>query len=167
MIKKFDLVKVDKDYSAISKICKGIEKKTKSDFAGKTAVVIDDSEFGYGLYFKNEGKVWPFPEAALKLIKHNQKNLLHQWENKAEEKKKIHSNLDWIFKNGEKILKEYHGHSMRALWNCIERSAPWGVSGEGYRYFLNIKTILKLARPFLLKHDKEGWLKFCEQHKNE
>ena len=159
--KKGDLVHVDKDLgTAMSHFTNDVD-----------AVVIGSYKDQYGgsdtesftLYIKGQGETSWYEEHQLTLIEHNRLDILKTWEEqeKAEEKQK--SDLDWIFKNGKDVLKSTHGASVSALAKCLGCSNLWGSSGEGFVYYQNAMTVMAMAKPFLEKTDKDGWLDFSKK----
>ena len=122
----------------------------------------NDLEHSYSLYIKGEGSTSWYHDSNLKLIKHNQKPLLKKWKAEAKEEEKQMSNLDWIFNNGTSVLKGAHGATVSALASCLGCSNLWGSHGEGFDYYQNAMVVLMMAKPFLEKSDKPGWLAFSK-----
>ena len=89
-------------------------------------------------------------------------DLLKTWKKEEEEECKLHSDLDWIFSNGNSVLRGAKGPTVEALGRCIGMSNLWGSRSEGYVYYVNAIKILSLAKPFLESGNKTGWLKFAE-----
>ena len=127
----------------------------------------NDSEHNYSLFIKGHGENSWYSDSNLKLIKCNQMSLLEKWkaEKKAEEKQK--GCLDWIFKHGESVLENTHSATISSLAKCLGCTNLWGSHGEGFVYYQNAMTVLLMAKPFLKKHDKSGWLGFAKQYKME
>jgi len=119
----------------------------------------------YVLYVNGCGESSWYKECQLTLIDKNGKELLQKWEDAAEKKCKIESDLDWIFENGPAVLSKTSGNTIEALASCLGITELWGSRGEGITYYCNAMDILKLAKPYLEKHDKEGWLSFCKRKK--
>ena len=119
----------------------------------------------YCIHIKGHGEVAWYYESQLKLIEKNRIDLLKKWESekKAEEKQK--SNLDWIFDNGKDVLNSAHGATVSALAKCLGCSNLWGSHGEGFVYYQNAMAVLKIAKPFLKKSDKSGWITFSKEYK--
>lgn len=59
-------------------------------------------------------------------------------------------------------MKDRPSGSIEALAACFGLTDLWGSNGEGVTYRANATATLKLALPFLLRKDKEGWLAACE-----
>ncbi len=121
----------------------------------------------YSLTFRNGTTCSWYEESQLELIEKNRIDLLKQWKEEAEKERAKKSDLDWIFNNAEEHMKNPIGASIEALGACLGIDNLWGSSGEGFVYYQNALLIADLSRPFLEKHDKEGWLSFCEKTKRE
>jgi hypothetical protein len=124
-------------------------------------------EHSYSLFIKSHGETAWYHDSNLKLIKHNQFQLLEEWWNKAKEEERQKSNLDWIFKNGNSVLKSAHGSTVSALAACLGCSNLWGSRGEGFVYCQNAIKVLTMATPFLETSDRSGWLEFSKEYKNQ
>jgi len=124
-----------------------------------------DWEHSYSLFIKGGGSHSWYHDSNLKLIKHDQSALLEKWKNEIEKEKKQKSNLNWIFKNGSSVLKRAHGATISALAKCLGCFNLWGSHGEGFVYHQNAMSVLLIAKPFLEKADKAGWLAFAEEYK--
>lgn len=76
-----------------------------------------------------------------------------------------YSDLDWIFKNGPRLVKkgEIPGRSIDALWHSYSDKNIWGSNGTGYRLYVNSFFIAEIAKPFLLSQDKQGFLDMCKK----
>jgi hypothetical protein len=120
----------------------------------------------YCLYLRGRGTSSWYSEEQLNLIEPNRIDLLKQWESEEEKDRKIKSDLDWIFENGDEVLTKPHGASVAALAKCFGLTNLWGSRGEGVTYLHNIMTTLGLAESFLKEGDKEGWLEIAESMKN-
>lgn len=119
----------------------------------------------YTLHIKGSGENSWYYENQLELIEPHKLDLLDTW--KKEEQKEIDqkSDLDWIFANGEDVIKNPHGSSISALASCLGIANLWGSHGEGIVYYENSLRILKAAAPFLLTGSKKEWLEICEEYK--
>lgn len=158
-----DHIKIADDYSSAFKAEPGEDfKPILSQWAGKEAIVIEGGSGDCSLYIKNQGEVAWFPARSLILIKKNALELLKKWKEEMRLEIEQKSDLDWIFANGEKVINYGFGASMEALAKCFGVDNLWGNHGEGFEYFENASLTLYIAKPFLEKRDKEGWLKFCE-----
>jgi hypothetical protein len=139
--------------------------------AGGKAIVMGSyaDQFGgnnvdsYTLFIEDRGRVSWYHGYQLTMIKEGQLELLKKWKLEEEMEIKLHSDLDWIFKNGEYLLNEKStGASVQALASCFGLNDLWGARGEGIEYYANTYATMNLAAPFLKSGDKEGWLKFCD-----
>jgi len=158
---KYDYVRIAKDLGS-----------SMSHFtADEDAIVIasyhdlyggSDDNHHYCIYIKGHGETSWYYEHQLTLIEHGRKDLLKQWKAEAAARYKQHSDLDWIFAQGEEIFKDCPSGSIEALAACFGLTNLWGANGEGVTYLSNSIATLNLALPFLLKKDKEGWLAACE-----
>lgn len=117
----------------------------------------------YTIHIKDGGEVSWYEEHQLGLIEANRLDLLEQWEEEAKNEADMKSDLDWIFANGEDVLKNPHGDTVAALAECFGLTDLWGNRGEGATYYCNVVTTLSMATPFLRAGDKEGWLNYCKQ----
>ena len=150
---KGDLVRVAKD------LCDAIVMYTyKERYGGDSR-----QEKSYCIHIKGKGQTSWYNEQQLELIERNRLDLLQQWENEEEKEKKLHSDLDWIFANGNDVLHEASGATIGALATCLGVSNLWGSHGEGFVYYQNAMAILSLAKPFLESGDKTGWLAFADK----
>ena len=159
--KKGDLVHVAKDLgSAMFHFTNDVDAVVigsyKDQYGGSNSK-------SYTLHIKGQGETSWYEEHQLTLIEHNRFDILKTWEEqeKAEEKQK--SNLDWIFKNGKDVLKSTHNSTVSTLAKCLGCSNLWGSSGEGFVYYQNAMTVMTMAKPFLEKNDKVGWLDFSKK----
>lgn len=162
----------------MQKFCKGDYVRVAKDLgpcmshftADCDAIVIGSYKDRYGgndtksytLHLKGRGETSWYEEWQLTLIERNRNDLLEQWEKEEEEEDNLHSNLDWIFANGQSVLHGATGATIGALANCIGVSNLWGSHGEGFVYYQNAMAILHLAKPFLESGDKSGWISFSE-----
>ena len=116
----------------------------------------------YSLHIKGPGRVSWYHEPQLTLIEIGRLDKLAEWEAKQEAERKQASNMDWIFANGADVLKSAHGATVQTLAECFGLTNLWGSHGEGMTYYSNAMGTLKLAAPFLLAGDKEGWMAYAE-----
>jgi len=160
---KGDLVRVAKDLgqtmSHFKNDCDAIVIGSYKDEYG------GDNTRDYTLHLKDKGKVSWYEEWQLTLLEKNRMDLLKQWKKEEKEQNKIESDLNWIFKNGKSVLKSASGSTVIALSNCLGVSEDdlCGSYGEGFVFYENGLTVLMLAKPFLQKGDKTGWLNFCRK----
>lgn len=157
--KKFDLVRVAKDLglsmSHFTSDCDAIVIGSYADqYDG------DDHE-SYTLHLKGRGQSSWYYGHQLTLIESDRNDLLQAWKDEELAEKKQKSDLDWIFANGEDVLKGAHGATIEALAECFGLTNLWGSRGEGITYYTNAMMTLRLAEPFLRVGDKDGWLAFC------
>ena len=115
----------------------------------------------YSLHIKGKGHVSWYHEPQLTLIESGRLDKLAEWEAEQEAERKQASDMDWIFANGADVLKSAHGATVQALAECFGLTNLWGSHGEGVTYYSNAIGTLKLAEPFLLAGDKEGWLAYA------
>ncbi len=128
--KKYDLVRITKDLGPcmrhFTSDCDAVVLGSYADqFGGSMAK-------SYTLHLKGRGETSWYEEHQLTLIKHNQKDLLDQWVEKRDKEIEIKSDLDWIFKHGNEVLKTPHDASITALAACFGLTNLWGSHGEGY-----------------------------------
>ena len=120
-------------------------------------------EHNYSLHIKGQGHVSWYHNFNLTLIKRNQFKLLEKWKAEEREVSDKESNPDWIFSNGKGALKGASNATLTYLGNCLGVSNLWGSYGEGWSYYCNAMKILTVAKPYLIKNDKDGWIKFCKK----
>ena len=113
----------------------------------------------YGLYIKGEGETSWYYEHQLILIKKKQFALLSKWKKGIKNESNLKKDIDWIFKNGKEVIKSSHNSSIETLASHLGINSLWGSRGEGFVYLQNTLMIINLAKPYLKKGDKEGWLK--------
>lgn len=145
--------------------------------AGQKAIVIgsyfeqyggprDDRSLNqYTLHIESVGECSWYSASELSLLQKNASDLLAQWKEATAQKAQQESDLDWIFANGKVVSAS--GPSIAALAANLGIENLWGAHGEGISYYANAMHMLTLARPFLLSHDKAGWLAFCEVHRGK
>ena len=117
----------------------------------------------YTIYIKGSGETSWYNEHQLELIEENRSDLLENWKKEKKKENDLHSNLDWIFENGQQVLKSADGATVSSLAKCLGVDNLWGSNGEGFVYYQNAMNILSIAKPYLEKNDKNGWLKFVEE----
>jgi len=156
---KGDWVRVAKDLgphmSHFTGDCEAIVIGSYADqFGGK------DHE-NYTLHLKGRGQCSWYYGSQLTLIESGRLDKLQAWEDEADAERKQKSDLDWIFPNGEAVLKAPHGASIQALANCFGLTNLWGSRGEGIDYYRNAIGTQRMAEPYLKAGDKAGWLEHC------
>jgi hypothetical protein len=157
---KGDLVQIDKDRGGyIGRLAAGCEVVVVGSYADQFG---GDDRSCYTLYLKRFGPCSWVYEQELTLIEPARTDKLQEWENEVELENKKKSDLDWIFANGESVIKTPDGASIQALANCFGLTNLWGNSGEGWTYYRNARMTLMMAEPYLAANNKVGWLEFCE-----
>lgn len=116
----------------------------------------------YGLMFENGRTAAWYYEHQLTFIEHVGEERIKEIKELKEKRQEIESDLDWIFANGEQVLKGASGSSIHALGACFGLTDLWGANGEGFTYYTRSMQVLTLAHTFLVSGDKEGWLAFCK-----
>lgn len=117
----------------------------------------------YTLHLKGCGQCSWYYGSQLTLIEPGRLDKLKQWEDEAEAERQQKSDLDWVFANGEEVLKKPHGASISALAKCFGLTNLWGSRGEGIAYYSNAMGTMQLATPYLKAGDKDGWLACCKE----
>lgn len=117
----------------------------------------------YGIYIKGEGECAWYGEHQLTLIESKRGDLKKKWKAAAKNEAKLKSDLDWIFGHGQDVLKSAHHATIEVLASCLGCVNLWGSHGEGIDYYMNSMAALEIAKPFLEKGDKDGFLKMCKE----
>lgn len=160
--KNGDLVRVAKDLgplmSHFTSDCDAIVIHSYADKYG------GDNINSYCIHIKGEGQCAWYEEDQLTLIESDRLDILCKWEQESEEESILKSNINWIFANGEEVLKGAHGSTISELGKYLGIKDLWGSSGEGFVYYLNAMTILEFAEPFLRSGDKQGYLDACKNY---
>lgn len=125
----------------------------------------NDWEHSYSLHIKGLCEVSWYHNSNLDLMERNRLDLLKQWEEDQREETNLKSDLDWIFKNGEDVIKSPHGASIQTLAACFGLINLWGSHGEGFVYIQNSMVTLLLSTPYLKTGNKAGWIEMCEKIK--
>lgn len=157
---KGDLVRVAKDLgrsmSHFTADCDAIVIGSYADqYGGKDR----DS---YTISIKDKGQTSWYYGSQLTLIECDRLDLLQEWERSAEDEAAQKSDLEWIFANCKEVMERPHGATVQALANCFGLTDLWGAHGEGITYYSNAITTMAMAKPFLEKGDKSGWLAHCD-----
>jgi len=142
---------------------------------GMEAIVIGSYKDKYGgsdihsytIHIQGRGEISWYHEHQMELIEKSCYEELNEWEDYLKNKGDIESNIDWIFKNGLDVASNPSGYSLQSLFNCLRKGSLWGSRGEGVDYYANARAILYLAKPFLERCDKKGWLAFAESYKSK
>lgn len=171
---KYDLVRIAKDLGS-----------SMSHFPNnKRAIIIGSSadEFGdddtdsYTVFIEGHGECSWYHEWQLELISANRKDIYNIWKSKMDRKAREESDLDWIFKNGKKIMNdileknEYpSGKIVITLAKAlgISENDMWGSHGEGVTFMQSYLQVLEMAVPFLLKEDKDLWISIADKAKKK
>jgi len=119
----------------------------------------------YTLHLKGPGKSSWYEEHQLSLIEHNRIDILEQWEAEEKAERDMKSDLNWIFAHGPEVLESTHGATVQALASCFGIDNLWGSRGEGFVWHQNAMQTMIIAKPFLEKGDKDGWLQLCKEIK--
>ena len=117
-----------------------------------------DSGGDYTLYIKGHGQCSWYPADTFTLIENGRIDLLTKWQAEKEAEDKLHSDLDWIFANGEAVLENAPGATVAALARCLGITNMWGSHGEGYVWYMNALRVMAYAEPYLRTGDKQGFL---------
>lgn len=121
----------------------------------------------YSLWLEGRGECSWYYEWQLTLIEKNRCDLLEEWQKECDDKKRIESDLDWIFQNGPKFIEDggVPGNSIAAIAACLGCTNMWGSNGEGINYYNNSRAAFLHAKPFLETGDRNGWDAYCELFK--
>lgn len=144
--------------------------------AGKLAIVMYSYEEKYGgrgggsapvycLLHDGGGESCWYDEHLLTLVERNRPDLETAWREAREAEDRVHRDLDWIFAQGPALTDRCPSVSVIALAKCLKLTEDdlWGRHGEWHTFYMSGRHLLRLAKPYLEKHDKAGWLAFCEQ----
>lgn len=139
--------------------------------SGVKAIVIGSYKDQYGgnntssytVHIEGAGRTSWYEECQLELIEEGRADILQEWEQNKEVERVKQSDLDWIFANGEDVLKNGYGPSLQSLADCFGCTDLWGANGEGFIYYENARATLLFAAPYLLKKDKQGFLDKCDE----
>jgi len=121
----------------------------------------------YSLFIKGHGETAWYSNSNLEFIKSDQRGLLKEWKKELEEEDKQKGDIDWIFKNCKEVLKSAHGSTISTLAKHLGCTNLWGSHGEGFVYYQNAMAVLSIAKPFLKKGDKDGWIEFAKEFKEK
>ena len=129
--------------------------------------------FGYGgtgsyqsytVHLKGRGQVSWYDDDDMTLVERNRADILQVWEAEEEAERAQKADIDWIFANGEEVIKRTHGASAATLAAAFGLTDLWGKHGEGITFYSNVAGTMNFAGPFLLAGDKEGYLAACKAH---
>ena len=124
-----------------------------------------DNTDSYTIYIKGHDEHSWYYTADLTLIKDGQQALLEEWKAAAKVKATREGDLDWIFENGEEVLKGASGATISALADGFGFKNLWGSRGEGMTYFMNARAILQASEKYLRAGDLPGWKVASAKHK--
>lgn len=158
---KGDHVMVAKDLgqhmSHFTNDCEAIVIGSYSDQYGGS-----DSE-SYTIHIKGCGRTsWYFGN-QLTMIRRGAYELLDQWETEEQAFIAKNSDIDWIFENGPSVSDNPSGVTLEKLFSFLRDGSMWGRSGEGFIWQENARGTIHLAREFLIRKDKYGWIEFAKQ----
>lgn len=125
----------------------------------------DERPIAYALMIPNQGETAWYNENQLTLIKRNRQDLIKLWNDEIDANNAKKFDLDWIFNNGDLVLRKGLGASLSALAATLGFTQMWGLRGEGWDLAENQYRIMFLAKPYLEKNNKAGWLEFAEKMK--
>lgn len=138
--------------------------------AGEDVVIIGSYADQYGgsnreiytVLFRTRGCVSWYPERLLTLVEAGREDLIETWSAELETARQKASDLDTIFKDG--VSGSHFGLSIVALAAClgITEDQIWGSRGEGFVFEANAHAVYRHAKRFIDRHDKAGWIAYCE-----
>lgn len=140
--------------------CEAIILGSYADLYGGT----DKAVVSYSVYIKGRGNCAWYYHDQLTLIEIGRTDLLEEWIREIETDDALKSDLDWIFSHGNEVIANPKQASLQALATSISCNNLWGENGEGITYAINAQAVLMIAYPFLIKGDKQGWLKLGMEH---
>ncbi len=161
---KGDLIQIAKDLGPCMRHftadCRGIVVGTYAQQYGGNNIK------AYTIYLEGHGEVSWYEEHQLTLLEAGRSDLLQTWRDEAARAEEQESDPDWIFSNGEAILKKASNATVEKLAAMLGITNLWGSHGEGATYYMNAIRILEVASPFLKTGDRAGFEKFCEEVKS-
>jgi hypothetical protein len=133
----------------------------------KDAIVIGsyDDQYGggdtssYTIYIEGEGETSWYEEHQLTLIEKNRPDLIIAWRDAASIKRKLYSDMDWIFTHPDEAM---NGVSLARLGKDLGIKDMWGSRGEGIDLFNNQQAVWNMAEDFIIHNDRKGWDKLIE-----
>lgn len=117
---------------------------------------------GYSLFRRYSGVAAWFHSSELAFVEKGREDLLHEWKAEIENTRKIQSDIDWVFANGNEVIGKMYEPSIQRLADMLKIGDLWGKRGEGFVFISNSYKVLLLARKFLEVGDKEGFVSYCE-----
>ena len=78
----------------------------------------------------------------------------------------LHSDLDWIFANGDEVLDMLYDSSVKALARCYGMDDLWEPGGEYVTAIENFVITVGRAFPYVRDGDKKGYLMACAEWKS-
>lgn len=130
-------------------------------YSHNSCQVGNEWEHSYSLFIKGRGGVSWYHNFNLQLVEKNREDLLITWQEELKKENELHSDLEWIFNNGKRVLEGCPGPTASALGKCVGIDNMWGSRGEGVTLYANTIAVLNMAKVYLEKGDKKGWLKYC------
>jgi hypothetical protein len=162
---RFDHIKIAEDLgSAMSHFKSGVEAivlySYKEKYGGR------HHAHQYCLYFKGGGQSAWYNENQLTLIASGQEALYNDWNTQAEERKKRHSDLEWIF-SPKHMTADFSlsGDSAQAIADLMDAGSLWGSRGEGWTWYDNYQAVARFALPYIVAGDKDGFMAAVEKVK--
>lgn len=121
----------------------------------------------YTVLFRDYGRVSWYPFEALTLIEAGRDDLIKTWQKALDAARKKAADLDVIFKDG--VSEAQWSASIVALAECLgfTEDQLWGTHGEGIVFASNAQAVYGHAKRFIDRHDKAGWLAYCERFKRK
>jgi len=154
----------------VVRVCKDLGKSMSHFSSDCDAVVVkicgDNKQ--YGLYIRGKGFSAWYHESQLALIKSSSEETLREFENEVESIKKMRSDISWIFNNGKEIVKDgVHSETVNTLAKLLGKSFKDSSNGEMFNYIQHAQYVCSIARPFLEKCDKDGFLEYAKSINKE
>lgn len=135
-------------------------------FAGRRAVIVGHSR-GKNmarLCWSGDGHML-LDDEYLSLLERDRIDILPIWREQEKADYERESDLDYIFSMGQRVLVRPNQANIDALARCIY-PVDLAPSTEAYHQWMRAVDILRAAHRYLLRGDKEGWLKACEEVKS-
>jgi len=129
----------------------------------KLAIVEDVSGERVSLLHEDGSATAWWPMEALIACDSDRPDLIAAWKKEREEFDRITSDLDWIFGIKREITWHPPTASVQRLFTELGGGDIWGKRGEGVVLMLNATKTLRVARPFLLRGDRDGFIKYAQQ----
>jgi hypothetical protein len=158
---KGDLVRVVKDLGpTMPHFASGVDGIVIGSYADQYGRRVDS----FTVYIQGQGETSWYRGEHLVLVERNRMDKLLEWKEAAASERKLRSDLDWIFSHGKEALARAHGATVKALAESMGITEDLsGSQREGFVYYQNAMTVMRLAEPFLRLGDKEGWLRYVTE----